>query len=137
MNLNRAKADIATAKMGIDANPTNDEYLYDVAAYHAQQAIEKELKYLLHDVYGEDDSTKKFRTHNISQLLLMINQYDPDFAEKHSEIVDVSGELTNWEASTRYGQDLVSTREEIVHTFKLAEELLDEIDECDDNANVT
>lgn len=36
MNIKRIKADLETAKKLTDAsgNPTNDEYLYDIAAYH-------------------------------------------------------------------------------------------------------
>ena len=90
MNIKRIEADIQTAKYNISDsnNPTNDEFLYDIAAYHTQQAIEKTLKYYLHNVYGEDDTSKPFRTHNISTLLLKINKYDPEFTEKHQDLID-------------------------------------------------
>ena len=129
MNINRIKADIITAKNNIspNINTDNDEYLYDIAAYHTQQAIEKEIKYLLHNFYGEDDTTKNFRTHNISTLLLMLNNYDPNFITSHKKLVDISDELTSWEASTRYGEDLVSTRKNINEAIILAENLLTEI----------
>ena len=50
MNINRIKADITTAKLNCYpvGNPSNDEFMYDISAYHTQQAVEKCLKYLLH-----------------------------------------------------------------------------------------
>ena len=129
MKIQRIQADIKTAKNNISPqiNNTNDEYLYDIAAYHTQQAIEKELKYLLHDIYGEDNTTKKFKTHNISSLLLMLNNYEPDFIKNHPDIVNISDELTNWEASTRYGENLVATRDSINNALTYADALLKEI----------
>ena len=69
MNLNRIKADILTAKNNLSpvGNPTNDEYLYDISAYHAQQAVEKILKYILHDIYGVDDTQK-----NSKRIILLV-----------------------------------------------------------------
>ena len=111
MNIKRIKADLETAKKLTDAsgNPTNDEYLYDIAAYHTQQAVEKSLKYCRHNVYGEDDTAKRYRTHNISSLLLMISEYDVNFLRDNAEIVKMSDEITGWEASSRYGESLVAT----------------------------
>ncbi len=56
----KAQRDLAVAKNYNSAkgNPDNDEGLYDIAAYHAQQAIEKELKYILHDIYGADEAER-------------------------------------------------------------------------------
>lgn len=130
MNLNRIKADIQTAKNGISSagNPTNDEYMYDISAYHAQQAVEKCLKYFLHEMYGADDTTKRFRTHNISSLLLMLDNYDKSFLDEHKELVEMSDEITSWEATTRYGEDIVATRATIEKALVLAEALVKEIE---------
>ncbi len=45
--LARAEADIRIARILLspEGNPENDEMITDQAAYHAQQAIEKALKY--------------------------------------------------------------------------------------------
>lgn len=66
----RSEADIYAARILISpvGNPTYDEGIYDIAAYHVQQAIEKELKYLLHDIYGADDNSRSFRTHDLSDV---------------------------------------------------------------------
>lgn len=129
MNFKRINADIKMAEYGISPaiNVTNDEYLYDLAAYHIQQAVEKELKYILHDIYGEDDTERRFKTHNISSLLIMINEYDQDFINNHKDIVDISDQLTSWEASSRYGENIVSTREDINKAINCAKGLEEEI----------
>lgn len=129
MNINRIKTDITLAECGINPaiNITNDEYLYDASAYHIQQAIEKSLKYILHNIYGEDDTTKKFKTHNISSLIIMLNSYDSDFINNHPDIVNIADEITKWEASSRYGESIVSTRNDIMEAIKYAKNLYDEI----------
>lgn len=40
-------AEIAALLLSDQGNPTNDEMIVDQAAYHAQQAIEKAMKYQL------------------------------------------------------------------------------------------
>lgn len=47
MKLERADADIQLAEKLLSSqwNPSNDELMYDMAAYHAQQGIEKLLKF--------------------------------------------------------------------------------------------
>ena len=129
MNINRIKTDITLAECGINPaiNITNDEYLYDASAYHIQQAIEKSLKYILHNIYGEDDTTKKFKTHNISSLIIMLNSYDSNFINNHPDIVSIADEITRWEASSRYGESIVSTRNDIIKAIKYAKNLYNEI----------
>lgn len=129
MNINRIIADIEVAKRCCCSknNPTNDEYFYDVAAYHAQQAVEKELKYILHDIYGMDNTSRKFRTHNISTLIVFLGNYEPDFVKNHQGLVDMMDIITDWEASCRYGESIVSTRKDIENAIVIADDLLDEI----------
>ena len=123
MNYKIIKADIQTASLNISpyGNPTNDECMYNIAAYHAQQAIEKCLKYYLHDVYGVDDSTRRFRTHNISTLLLDLSAFDPLFIEKHPVTVSYADDLSMWEATSRYGDSLVATRHMIEEVLQDAD----------------
>lgn len=126
MNIHRIRADITTARNNLshEGNPTNDEYLYDVAAYHAQQAVEKTLKYFLHNVYGVDDTSKQFKTHNISTLLIMINSHDANFISNHQKLADLSDEITSWEASTRYGENLVATKNTIIEVLDYCESII-------------
>ena len=72
----RAVADFNTAKvlMSPQGNPANDGAMYDNAAYHVQQAFEKELKYILHDLLGVDDTTRDFRTHSIPNLIAQVER---------------------------------------------------------------
>lgn len=133
MNINRIIADIEVAKRCCYSknNPTNDEYFYDVAAYHIQQAIEKELKYILHNVYGMDDTLRSYRTHNISTLMIFLEKYDTDFIQKHQDLVDMTDTITEWEASCRYGENIVSTRRDIEKAISIADHILKEIQTLD------
>lgn len=137
MNINRIKADIITAENNCNniINTKNDLFLYDVAAYHTQQAIEKELKYILHNIYGEDDTTRRFKTHNISTLLIMIDKYDKNFISQHTAIVDCSDEITNWEASSRYGEENIASKDRILEIITEAKELLTEIVQYENSLN--
>lgn len=57
MLLDRADRDIYNAKLLISpsGNPSGDELLDDMAAYHVQQGIEKALKYTLNTICGLDE----------------------------------------------------------------------------------
>lgn len=130
MNLKRVEVDFDIAERYItpEVNPTNDEYFYDAAAYHAQQAIEKILKYVLHDIYGEDDTDRRFKTHNIATLILK--------AERHGfqvddELVNMSDKITDWEANARYGSSIISTREDIKTAINLGYNLLEQVKELE------
>ena len=129
MNVNRIWSDIETAKhlMSPFGNPTNDEYLYDVAAYHTQQAIEKSIKYFLHDVYGEDDTTREFKTHNLNMLLNRLQDYEPDFNADHPKLIEMAYDITLWEANSRYGDDISAVRSDIEAGIQIAEELYGEV----------
>lgn len=138
MNINRVIADIEISKRCCrsENNPTNDEYFYDAAAYHIQQAIEKELKYMLHNIYGMDDKPRSFRTHNISTLLLYLGRYNPEFVQnKCQNIIEISDVLTDWEASCRYGENIVSTRRDIEKAIIIAEDLLKDIKTLEQTKN--
>lgn len=131
----RAEGDIKTAKILISpiSNPTNDEVINDNAAYHVQQAVEKELKYILHDILGEDDTTRKFKTHDIADI---INQIEEKGYEISEDIKEIAYDLSEWETTSRYGTDIVASREEIINVIELydvlvtnANEILREVQE--------
>ena len=121
----KAEADIKTAKLLISpqGNPTNDELLYDNGAYHVQQAYEKELKHILHDLLGADDTAREFRTHNIADL---INQIENSGYNIPDEIKEISHDLSNWEANTRYNSDILVELNEINNVI----DLFDKLKEC-------
>lgn len=119
ISLRLVKADLQTAKNNLSPaiNLTNDEYLYNIAAYHVQQAVEKCLKIILHQYYGADDNSRVFRTHNIAALLGMIEDFSDSGQDCPVQISDylriMSADLTMWEASSRYNDDIVILRESI------------------------
>ena len=120
-------ADIRLAKYSISAegNPTNDEALINAGAYHAQQAIEKCLKFYLRDVFGEDEADRKFRIHDISTLCTRLkDRYD---FLVDNDLVEMADDLTEWEANSRYNHSLVTERSRIVKAVSLAENMLEDI----------
>ena len=58
--------DINASKMLLASNPTSDEIMYDLSAYHAQQAVEKYLKAYLRKIYNVPED-RKFKTHDIAK----------------------------------------------------------------------
>ena len=127
MNLKKADADMTTAQLLISSagNPGNDEALYDLAAYHAQQAIEKALKFLLVEKYGEDESARHFRTHKIYDLIGMLETHGYCVSD---ELKEMAITITDWEAESRYNDNLVATTNEIKKAIRLYSELREGLD---------
>lgn len=119
-------ADLVLAKYSIspEGNPTNDEAIINEAAYHTQQAIEKYLKFYLRDVYGEDETQKRFQTHNIATLATRLADYGHKVPK---EIINNADELTEWEANSRYGHSIVTTKIKIAEMLDLADKLLEDV----------
>ena len=69
MKIHRVKGDLDSVYRILSVETEEKSDCIDVASYLVQQAIEKSLKYLLHDVYGVDDTTRAFKIYNISRLL--------------------------------------------------------------------
>ena len=124
----RIRSDIKDAN-NILKSDDSDEYDIDLASYHVQQAIEKCLKYILHNIYGVDNTTRQFKIHNIGTILDKIEEFEQGFKTTHQDIADLASDITNWEASTRYEDDPVSIKEDVEKVLSLAEKLLIEIQE--------
>lgn len=122
----RGNGDITVARMILSptGNPTNDESVYDIAAYHVQQGIEKELKYILHDILGEDENSNSFKTHNITDLIGQVESHGIDVPD---EIVDLAYDLKEWEAATRYSHSSVAKTEEIKEAIDAYERFADHV----------
>ncbi len=129
MNILRIKADIQTAYNNIDPliNTTNDGYLIDIAAFHTQQAIEKSLKYFLHNIYGVDEEDRNYKIHSISQLIAFISKFDDKFVDNHKDLLPLTLELNAWEAQTRYNFDVCSDIDKIKEYLKIADRLYHEV----------
>ena len=120
-------ADIIMARYSISSlgNPSNDEALYNIGAYHAQQAIEKCLKFYLRDVYGEDENNRRFRIHDIDTLCSRLkDRYNHSV---NPEIIQMANDITDWEANSRYHHSLVTAKNEIEKVLDIAETMLKDI----------
>lgn len=90
------------------------------------------MMHILHNIYGMDDKLRSFRTHNISTLLLYLGRYNSDFVQnKCQSLIEMSDTLTSWEASCRYGEDIVSTRRDIEKAITIAEDMLTKIQDLE------
>ena len=119
--LARAEADYNTAKYLLSpaGNPTNDEMLTDIAAYHTQQAIEKALKYKI-EMLGM--SYKK--NHDLVGLIQVLenNNFHVD-----KELRDRAYTISNWEAESRYSDSFSVVKSSVEDALKLYEQLRDTI----------
>lgn len=123
MYLEHADADLYSAKLLLSpqGNPSNDEYILDIAAYHTQQSMEKYLKYVLHDLYGADETARSFKTHNILALILLTEAHTPYTVPQ--EIKDAAALVTSWESSTRYGVSPAAAQNTIADAISRCENL--------------
>ena len=125
MNINRIYADLFTAYNNLEI--ASDEYIIDIAAYHTQQAIEKSLKYYLHNLYGVNEEDANYKIHNIANLIKQICRFDPKFAENNHDLIACANKLTIWEASTRYSHGIISNVKGIKKYLKIADRLYNNI----------
>ena len=96
----------------------SDEVQLDIAAYHAQQAVEKTLKFML----AEHGIVYK-KTHNILALLDQLDRAEiayPDWLYHNAET------LTGYADDTRYSDNLVATKRKLIELVGLADALLEE-----------
>ncbi len=138
MKLKKAKDDIHAANllMKPENNPTNDEGIYDLAAYHAQQAVEKILKNVLINNFDYDEKDHKFRTHNIAALIDML---EGSQIESKRSILDIpndlrimSSDISHWEANSRYGDDLSVVKEDIRKVLDMCSTMIKQLEDRKD-----
>lgn len=134
LSLGIVKADIKTAKQNLSPviNRTNDELMYNIAAYHAQQAVEKCLKIMLSQYYGMDESDRKFKIHNIAGLIDMLeieaSNENPIPIEIPEDIKIMSADITEWEAASRYNDNKPVLRDNIKYVLKLCGKMVKEME---------
>ena len=109
-------------------NLFNDEALYNNAAYHAEQATEKCIKFVLSNYYGIDETVRRFKTHNIPDLLSFLNECAMKSGKSIPihipQIIDeLSVEIMGWEANTRYSDDMVVLRKNIKMVLQADEKI--------------
>ena len=117
--LDRAEADAAIARllMSDNGNPTNDEMITDQAAYHAQQAVEKALKF-----QTEMMGLPYRKTHN---LIGLISDLENNGFFVSDELKARAYIISGWEASSRYGDDFSAVKSDIEKAIELYEQLKD------------
>ena len=127
--LDKALSDLSIAKMCLkpENNTNNDELMYDNTAYHIQQCYEKTYKYIMHDLNGVDDTTRRFRNHDITSLINQVEE-DTDFVVCDN-LKSYAEELTGWEANCRYPSSTYTSRQEIEETIRTYDILVEDIKE--------
>lgn len=121
-----AKADIQASWSAIEtikAKVGNEKAMKGIAAYHAQQAIEKIIKAEIYRV-DPDISPQKMYTHKIYDLCAIAERqglYVP------KEIKDKAYMYSDWEAAGRYDLHFSVRMDSVEKALHLAEEWLREI----------
>lgn len=122
-----AKADIRASKSALEAirlKEGNERATKGIAAYHAQQAIEKLIKAEIYRVYPEI-SPRKMYTHKLYDLC--------DIAESQGikvpkGIKEKSYMYSDWEAAGRYDLHFTVRIDSIEKALRLAEKWLKELE---------
>ena len=129
----RARADILVAKslMSPSGNPTNDEGIRDIAAYHVQQGIEKEMKHILHDLKGVDDTTRSFKTHVIEDL---IDQVENNGVSVPDYVKEIAYDLSSWEATSRYSESGIAVSQDINDAITVYDRFSEFVKSLEENA---
>lgn len=112
-------AEIAALLLSDQGNPTNDEMIVDQAAYHAQQAIEKAMKYQL-----EISGIEYKKTHN---LVSLISDLENSGFPINEELKSKAFIITGWEAGSRYNDDFSAVKADIETALRLYSELKESI----------
>ena len=112
--LERAKADLGTAKIILEHLDSDDVYI-DVAAHHCQQCAEKVAKFLIllqGDVYANDHRSE---------------EYLPDL--KHEEakelIEQISFKIDRWATAIRYAHTLLASKKAVDEVIPVCERLVE------------
>lgn len=88
---------------------------------------------ILRDYYEEDDSTRRFRTHNIPRLLRYLDACattkKPIPVTILKIIYDMAIEITSWEASMRYNIDYTLLRDRVKIVVDACSQMVTELKE--------
>lgn len=120
-------ADIKSAKMIIydtarmyNKNP----YMLCLGAYHAGQAVEKTLKYVL-ALVNPVEAREKNNTHNIAELILAIEKGSVGFMDSQTDLVRNAANISKLNG-LRYGTCAIN-RKQAIALYHLANNLVNEI----------
>ena len=115
--LKRAETNMRLAHhlMTPDGNPTGDEMMTDLAAYHTQQGIEKALKY-----QAELMGLPLRKTHHIELLIQDLEEAGFSVNKKLSERARM---ISTWATESRYNDSFFVLKADINEAFELYESL--------------
>ena len=143
LSLKNIKGDIGTAYICLSPlkNLFNDEALYNNAAYHAEQATEKCIKYVLSNYYGIEETARRFKTHNIPDLLAFLRECAEesgrDIPIDIPDLIDeLSVEIMEWEANSRYNDDMVILRKNIKMVLQADEKMYKQLQKMNTNPKI-
>ncbi len=125
--LSYAKADIRAARLALEAVRTksgNEKATKGIAAYHAQQAIEKIIKYEIYKV-NPDINPRKMYTHKIYDLCAIA---ETNHIKVPREIKEKSYMYSDWEAAGRYDLHFTVRIDSIEKALCLAESWLQHVE---------
>lgn len=119
--LKRSHIDIQIAQklMSPEGNPSNDSMIYDQAAYHIQQGIEKALKY-----QTEISGIPYKKIHNLTGLIEDVEKTGLSVSDK---LKMMAFQISDWEASSRYNDDFSVQTKDLETAITLYTELVDQI----------
>jgi len=111
--LDRAKADLATAELMLKS--TNDDVFIDVAAYHAQQCIEKAIKFLI----GLEGKTY-IADHRLS---VIIEDLSDEEVIKLVDNIEIS--IDSWATTARYKSTIAASAKEVTAILDVCKKLVE------------
>jgi HEPN domain-containing protein len=113
----RAKADLVTANTML-GNATSEDVFIDIAAYHAQQCIEKSIKFLI----GIEGKTY-IGDHRLSVIL-----EDLSDAEVKEIVENIEINIDSWATTARYKLSIAASKKEVTEILKTCEKLVNIIE---------
>lgn len=119
--LERADSDVHVAEslLGPIGNPTNNYLITNVAAFHAQQAIEKALKYKIQAV-----GIPPIDTHNLTELLHALEHNGIVFSPVLKTQAFV---ISSWENDYQFNDDFHAVKSDVEYAIQLYKELRKQI----------
>ena len=111
--LDRARADLVTAELMLKS--TNDDVFVDVAAYHAQQCIEKAIKFLI----GVEGKTY-VADHRLSVII-------EDLSDEEVRILveDIEISIDSWATTARYKSTIAASAKEVTAILEVCKKLVE------------
>ena len=127
MTIGRIVSDLKTAEWALNIPETNPlvGYFCDVAAVHVWKAACGTLQYLLAVGYGKISA---FGIQSVANLLDEVEgtRYDW-YKTEHQKLYQYADKMDSWEYFTRYGDEVITNKEEVTEALECIKSLLQEV----------